>query len=284
MKVTPEFTSYVRTDAGHLNYGRVAQALGCVRDSKQNSAYAPPVHPVEQSHHRAKRCKVAGPAGTSVNAFQQEVGQTLRDYTAGKVSQQALREKLAEYHVQVEAPLDKLLRRHEAGDFVTYNELGMQVFRQLNGTDLYDRVDKIALNNPKIVSPEKTGRPFTGVDAVPQMGRAAVDALHVEKQERHIGGSYVPKKRTAETKPGVHQLHSSFSLEFNPKQSVTSDTASQYSSASRGLTKLQRDQMGADIFQFKNLQVEPEKGGRRRLTEHKGHQDSRDMLYWSTRR
>lgn len=42
--------------------------------------------------------------------------------------------------------------------------------------------------------------------------------------------------------------------------------------------------MGADIFQFKNLQVEPEKGGRRRLTEHKGHQDSRDMLYWSTRR
>ena len=67
----------------------------------------------------------------------------------------------------VDPNLDKLIRKHESGDFVTFNEFGKHIFRQLNGTELYNRVDKINLNNPKIVSPEKTGkRPFTQTETV----------------------------------------------------------------------------------------------------------------------
>jgi hypothetical protein len=68
--------------------------------------------------------------------------------------------------VTVDAQLDKLIRKHESGDFVTYNELGKQIFRQLNGTEIYNRVDKINLNNPQIVSSENVGtKPFSHIDS-----------------------------------------------------------------------------------------------------------------------
>jgi hypothetical protein len=35
--------------------------------------------------------------------------------------------------VQVDAKMDTLIRRHEAGDFVTYNEFGKYIYRNLNG-------------------------------------------------------------------------------------------------------------------------------------------------------
>ena len=38
-----------------------------------------------------------------------------------------------EYNVPVDATIDKLIRKHEAGDFQTYNEFGKIIFRQLNG-------------------------------------------------------------------------------------------------------------------------------------------------------
>jgi hypothetical protein len=53
----------------------------------------------------------------------------IQDYVKGKISINSFRSSLAEYNVTVDATLDKLLRRHEAGDFVTYNELGTHIFR-----------------------------------------------------------------------------------------------------------------------------------------------------------
>ena len=65
---------------------------------------------------------------------------------------------LRDNNVRVDANMDKLIRRHEAGDFISYNEFGKHIFRQLNGTEHYNRVDKINMNNAKIVSPEKVGK------------------------------------------------------------------------------------------------------------------------------
>lgn len=65
---------------------------------------------------------------------------------------------LREYNIPIDANLDKLIRKHECGDFVSYNEFGKNIFRQLNGTETYNRVDKINMNNTKIVSPEKAGK------------------------------------------------------------------------------------------------------------------------------
>lgn len=57
----------------------------------------------------------------------------IQDYVKGKSNVNKFRSSLAEYNVTIDATLDKLIRRHEAGDFVTYNELGTLIYRQLNG-------------------------------------------------------------------------------------------------------------------------------------------------------
>jgi hypothetical protein len=59
----------------------------------------------------------------------------IQDYVKGKINVSSFRQSLNEYNVTVDAPLDRLIRRHEVGDFVTYNELGQQIYRQLNGTE-----------------------------------------------------------------------------------------------------------------------------------------------------
>jgi hypothetical protein len=45
------------------------------------------------------------------------------------VNGQQLRQKLREYNVTIEPQIDKLIRKHESGDFVSYNEIGKLVYR-----------------------------------------------------------------------------------------------------------------------------------------------------------
>lgn len=94
---------------------------------------------------------------------------------------QQLRQKLREYNVTIEPQIDKLIRKHESGDFVSYNEIGKLVYRQLNGSDLYNRVDKVNMNNPLIVSPEKTGKkPFTQTESIKDATSRQTDDLAIE--------------------------------------------------------------------------------------------------------
>ena len=139
--------------------------------------------------------------------------------------------------MSVDANLDKLIRKHEAGDFISFKEFGKHIFRQLNGSDVYNRVDKINMNNPFIVSPEKTGKkPFSHTDTHKQVKSREVDDLCIERQERHLGGTYVPKKGTTLVqKPGVNQLSSTVGEVIHVESKGHSDTVSQCSqiSASR---------------------------------------------------
>ena len=58
-----------------------------------------------------------------------------------------------------------------------YNELLINPF----SSEFYNRVDKINMNNAKIVSPEKTGtKHFNMTDEIPQPRSRAVDNLHIE--------------------------------------------------------------------------------------------------------
>ena len=38
-----------------------------------------------------------------------------------------------EYNVPLDNKIDGMIRKHEAGDFQSYNEFGKLIFRQLNG-------------------------------------------------------------------------------------------------------------------------------------------------------
>lgn len=86
------------------------------------------------------------------------MAKTIMDYTKGSINQNNFRAALMEYNIPVDANIDKLIRKHESGDFQTYNQFGKEIFRKLNGDEFYNRVDKINMNSTKIVSPEKTGK------------------------------------------------------------------------------------------------------------------------------
>jgi len=47
--------------------------------------------------------------------------------------------------------MNTLIRRAEAGDTPSFVEFGKHATRQMNGTSIYNRVDKINLNNDNIV-------------------------------------------------------------------------------------------------------------------------------------
>lgn len=58
---------------------------------------------------------------------------TIKDYTKGSINQNAFRASLGELNVPIDANIDKLIRKHESGDFQTYNQFGKEIFRKLNG-------------------------------------------------------------------------------------------------------------------------------------------------------
>lgn len=126
------------------------------------------------------------------------MSETIIEYTKGSIGNDQFRSKLSELNVPVDANLDKLIRKHESGDFISFNEFGKNIFRQLNGYSLFDclhcrsehynRVDKINMNNTKIVSPEKMGKQhFAYAGEIQQPKSRQIDNLHIEAQERHLG-------------------------------------------------------------------------------------------------
>ena len=61
--------------------------------------------------------------------------------------------------------MNTLIRRVEAGDTPSFVEFGKHATRMMNGTSIINRVDKINLNNDKIVEVKNSGRAFGFVDA-----------------------------------------------------------------------------------------------------------------------
>jgi hypothetical protein len=61
------------------------------------------------------------------------MAKTITDYSKGSINVNNFRATLNEYIVPNDAIIDKLIKKHESGDFQTYNEFGKHIFRQLNG-------------------------------------------------------------------------------------------------------------------------------------------------------
>jgi len=85
-----------------------------------------------------------------------------------------------------------MIRKQECGDNVSYHTIGSHVFRQLNGTETYNRPDKPNMNNVHIVGPEKCGTAFD--DGIPKAKKKQTDALQMDEEARHVTGQYVPRK------------------------------------------------------------------------------------------
>lgn len=64
----------------------------------------------------------------------------------------------------------------------------------MNGSEIYNRVDKINMNDHKIVGAEKTGTSFGFNNQIETKKKRALDDEHQSQQSRYTGGTYVPKK------------------------------------------------------------------------------------------
>lgn len=128
------------------------------------------------------------------NVLQDEMSQAIRAYSGGKMNVTDFKNALADNEIKIDNKLDTLIRRHESGDTIKYNEFGKQIYMQLNGAEIYNRVDKINMNNPKIVGAEKTGKSFGFNDEIDTKRKRALDNEHQSQQTRYTGGTYVPKK------------------------------------------------------------------------------------------
>ena len=60
----------------------------------------------------------------------------------------------------IDENINTLVRNTESGCTPPYHIFAKQIFRQLNGIENYNRVDKINLNNTRIVNTAKAGRLF----------------------------------------------------------------------------------------------------------------------------
>ena len=114
-----------------------------------------------------------------MNAFQDDMSSAIKSYLKGESSQNDFRAKLMESEVPIDDKIEGMIRKQECGDSLNYHQFGSHIFRQLNGTEAYNRPDKPNMNNNKIVSPEKCGRPFD--DGLPQKKKKENDAQLVEE-------------------------------------------------------------------------------------------------------
>ena len=104
-----------------------------------------------------------------------------------------------------------MIRNTEAGSVPSFNEFGKVVLRKLSGLDAYNRVDKINLNNDRIVTPSKAGRTFGFVK--PKITPETNDVILTEQQTRYLGETYVPVRGSGLT--NVNQLKSSINKALN---------------------------------------------------------------------
>ena len=121
------------------------------------------------------------------------MSQAITSYLQGATNQNEFREKLRYTEVPIDDKLEGMIRRQECGDSVSYNTMGTHIFRQLNGTETYNRVDKVNMNNVAVVAPEKSGEKFASTQLGPRK-KKQTDALQMEEETRHVTGNYVPRK------------------------------------------------------------------------------------------
>ena len=90
------------------------------------------MNPFDQKFHRGQKGQT-GDLKKSSNAFQEEMSRAITAYTKGNMDSNNFRAQLNQYNVPIDATMDKLIRKHESGDFISFNEFGKNIFRQLNG-------------------------------------------------------------------------------------------------------------------------------------------------------
>ena len=123
-----------------------------------------------------------------------KISDAIKSYTLGDSTLNQFRLQLA--GVKIDGALERAIRRHEAGETVSYMTFGTLIFRQMNGSnEAYNRVDKINMNNPAQVAPVNAARPFQQQaqgqeNGVPKRKKRITDNMQMEDEWRNSTGVY----------------------------------------------------------------------------------------------
>ena len=225
MQATPEFQAYVRTHKVDANFNKVQQSLKIADYTTRPIEAQVVTYDSQAAHIRGRPVKPAEVEPT-LNHFQPEISKAISDYTTGKTNVDAFRAKLADTEVPIDDRLNTLIRKHEAGDSVSYNTFGTHIYRQMNGTEVYNRVDKINLNNQNIVTPVKSGPSFGYSQDKPKSRQ--IDNIHKDQQSRHVDHVYMPRKGAANTAQAKSHFQSNLFSVINQEESAKTGAAKEY--------------------------------------------------------
>lgn len=135
---------------------------------------------------------------------QGEVERLVRKYTTGAVSEAEFRKQLRTNGVKTDAHFDKLIAKHEAGDFITHKDLGKEALRRVVAPSKYNLANKINLLNPSYLVKENQGKdPVKLTEEIKQsihedthIPATNLRFLHENTQNREIFGKkvYMGKK------------------------------------------------------------------------------------------
>jgi hypothetical protein len=103
------------------------------------------------------------------------MSKSIKDFTKGNISASEFTEVLRENEVEIDDKLSLMIKREAAGDSQSYIAFGAHIFRKLNGSETYNRVDKINFNNLKIMGVEKVKNPFGYADDLETKKRKTLD-------------------------------------------------------------------------------------------------------------
>jgi hypothetical protein len=149
---------------------------------------------------------------------QGKVEQLVRKYTNGGASESDFRKGLKEYGVKTDATFNKLIAKHESGDFITHNQFGKEALRRVVEPSKYNHANKINLKNPSYVVKDLQGSDPVGITNELQqkvhedtyVPTANLRIMHSNTANRDIFGSRVYLGVLGKSKIDVqHQLGSS---------------------------------------------------------------------------
>lgn len=149
---------------------------------------------------------------------QGKVEQLVRAYTNGGVDEAQFRRGLRDHGVKTDPAFNKLISKHEAGDFVSHTQLGKEALRRVVEPSKYNHANKINLQNPSYVVQDNVGAsPVKFSEAIKQPGhedtyvpKANLRVLHENVGNREIFGKRVYLGTKGKSKIDVqNQLFSS---------------------------------------------------------------------------
>ena len=96
----------------------------------------------------------------SINKNQADLTRQIKYYMNGQINSNEFYAVLDHHNISRCAKIDALVRSKEAGHVPKFSEFGKYILRDANGTDMYNRVDKVSINSNRIVTTGHAGRAF----------------------------------------------------------------------------------------------------------------------------